>query len=338
MIAGSAPALSSLFEPAAAATWAQNVLLPAGPQAAHILGLWNAMLITCSIALVLVTIGLLIAVFRRRHDSTPAAPVARSDTAENGTTYTVIAATVISVAGLLYLLVASVLTDRALARLPRGDALHIELTGLQWWWDALYDDVDPSRIFRTANELHIPVGRTVIITLRGGDVIHSFWVPNLHGKKDLIPGHIATIELRADRPGIYRGQCAEFCGYQHARMALLVIADPPDVYEQWAAQQRNPAAAPTAADAQRGHDVFLASTCAMCHTITGTTANAQRAPDLTHVAGRLTLAAATLDNTPANLAAWIVNPQQIKPGANMPPHALAPADLGALLAYLATLK
>jgi cytochrome c oxidase subunit 2 len=121
-------------------------------------------------------------------------------------------------------------------------------------------------------------------------------------------------------------------------MALLVIAEPPETYERWAAQQRNPAPMPTATDAQRGHDVFLGSTCAMCHAVTGTTANAQRGPDLTHVAGRMTLAAGTVDNTPANLAAWIVDPQQIKPGANMPPHTLPPADLGALLAYLRTLQ
>jgi len=247
-------------------------------------------------------------------------------------------ATVLSGIGLFVLVVASVATDRALAGLPLQDALHIEVTGHQWWWEVRYDDADPSKVFDTANEIHIPVGRPVTLTLKADDVIHSFWVPNLHGKKDLIPGRTATTTLRADRPGIYRGQCAEFCGYQHAWMGLLVVAESPADYARWEAAQRAPAAEPTDAMASEGRRVFESGTCAMCHAVQGTLANARRAPDLTHVASRSTLAAVALDNTPANRAAWVQDPQRFKPGSNMPPVSLPPEQMGALLAYLGTLR
>jgi cytochrome c oxidase subunit 2 len=239
---------------------------------------------------------------------------------------------------LLVLLAASVFTDRALAQLPLANALHIELTGYQWWWEARYDDVDPSRIFTTANELHVPVGRAVIVSLVGADVIHSFWVPSLAGKKDLIPGCDTTVTFRADRPGVYRGQCAEYCGYQHARMVLYVVADTPDDYEQWAARQRSPAATPVSDEAKRGRDLFVAKSCAMCHAIGGTPAQGRHAPDLTHVASRMTLGAGTLENTPSWRAAWILDPQQFKPGANMPSQNMAPDELAAINAYLGTLQ
>ena len=236
------------------------------------------------------------------------------------------------------LVVASIATDRALAGLPHEDALHIELVGHQWWWEAVYDDPDPSKTFTTANELHIPVGRPVIFTLKADDVIHTLWVPNLHGKKDLIPGRIATHLMRADRPGIFRGQCAEFCGYQHAWMGLLIVADPPQQYAAWEAQQRIPAPEPADDETAKGRAVFETRTCAMCHTIEGTKANAKRAPDLTHMASRMTLAAVTLDNTPSNRAAWIADPQRFKPGSNMPANNLPPEELGPLLRYLDTLR
>ena len=184
----------------------------------------------------------------------------------------------------------------------------------------------------------MPVGRPVIVSLAGADVIHSFWVPSLHGKKDLIPGRDATVSFRADRPGIYRGQCAEFCGYQHAHMVLYVVADAPDVYAQWAAQQREPAAAPVTPLQVRGRDLFVSRSCAMCHAIGGTTAQARNAPDLTHVASRMTIGAGTLGNTPSMRAAWILDPQQFKPGANMPAQSFAPEELAALNAYLGSLK
>jgi cytochrome c oxidase subunit 2 len=176
------------------------------------------------------------------------------------------------------------------------------------------------------------------VTLRANDVIHSLWVPNLSGKKDLIPGRTATLRLRADKPGSYRGQCAEFCGLEHALMALLVHAVPPSDYEAWAANQRQPAREPVDAVARRGREVFLGTSCTMCHTITGTTAQARLGPDLTHLASRQTIAAGMFPNNRGHLAGWIGDPQALKPGVNMPANTLPPDDLQALLAYLETLR
>jgi cytochrome c oxidase subunit 2 len=170
------------------------------------------------------------------------------------------------------------------------------------------------------------------------DVIHSFWAPNLHGKRDLIPGHLTTTWLQADRPGLFRGQCAEFCGHQHAHMSFVVIAEQPDEFYAWLDAQRMPAPQPAGPDEQHGQQVFLSSTCIMCHTVQGTRANGRVAPDLTHVASRRLIAAGALANTRDNLADWIVDSQRIKPGNKMPPHNLSPGDLQALLSYLESLK
>jgi cytochrome c oxidase subunit II len=161
-------------------------------------------------------------------------------------------------------------------------------------------------------------------------------VPNLGGKKDMIPGREATLTLQADKPGTYRGQCAEFCGTQHAKMALVVVAD--ENFDSWAEAQRKPAPQPSGKDQQRGHELFVNGTCAMCHAIQGTAAQARRAPDLTHLASRSTLAAGSVPNSVGHLAGWILDPHSIKPGVNMPPNPMAPDDLHALLAYLGTLK
>ena len=316
-----------------------DVQVPAGVQAHAVFELWMLMLIVCTIVFVAIMAALAIALWRAPRASTAApADLSSLGTSERRVARPVVAALTVSGLALLGLLAASVMTGRAIARLPLADALHIELTAHQFWWEARYDDAEPSRVFTTANELHVPVGRPVLLTLRASDVIHSFWVPSLQGKKDLIPGHEATVSLRADRAGVFRGPCAEYCGYQHAHMTLFVIAEARDDYERWAARQREPAAPPVGADVQRGREIFETTTCAMCHAIAGTRAQARHAPDLTHVASRLTLAAGTIDNTPATRAAWIIDPQRIKPGANMPPHAFAPQDLAALNAFLGSLQ
>jgi cytochrome c oxidase subunit 2 len=185
--------------------------------------------------------------------------------------------------------------------------------------------------------MHIPVGQPIVLKLTSHDVIHSFWAPNLHGKRDLIPGHVTTIGFQADKPGVFRGQRAEFCGYQHA-MAFLIVAESPDEFSAWLDQQRRPAAQPLDAVQQRGQEVLLSSPCMMCHTIQGTPAGGKVAPDLTHLASRRTIAAGTLPNTPGHLAGWIIAPQNIKPGSNMPPNTLDPDALQSLLAYLMSLK
>jgi len=250
----------------------------------------------------------------------------------------VTAAVAVSSILLIGLLVASVATDRALAQLPLVDAVNIHVTAHQWWWEVTYDDAQPERMFTTANEIHVPVGRPVLVTLHSDDVIHSFWVPSLHGKKDLIPGRIATIRFRADQAGRYHGQCAEYCGLQHAFMAFEVVAVPPEQFETWAQAQRKPADEPTDAAAQRGRDLFLSGSCMLCHAIQGTTAGARKAPDLTHVASRARIAAGRLPNTPEDLARWIADPHKAKPGVNMPAHLLSNDDLQALVAYLGTLR
>ncbi|RZI84677.1 MAG: cytochrome c oxidase subunit II, partial [Rubrivivax sp.] len=252
----------------------QDALLTAGPQAGHILDLWRLTVFTCTGVFTVILLAFLYAVWRapRSHRNTPA-DVRSLARPETGLTRKVIWATAVCTALLLGLIVASVFTDRALACLKLQDALHIEVTAHQWWWELRYSDAEASRMFTTANELHVPVGRPVILSLKSDDVIHSLWVPGLAGKKDLIPGRTATLTLRADRAGTYRGQCAEFCGAQHAWMAFLVTADPPDRFEAWAAGQRQSAPPPTRAELARGQALFMAGTCAMCHTITGTNAN-----------------------------------------------------------------
>jgi len=316
-----------------------DVQVPAGVQAQAIFDLWQWLLAICTLVFVAVIVALVLALRRAPRAAQDTPPdVSSLSQREPKLVRAVWAAIGLSLVLLLGLLAASVFTDRALARLPLANALHIELTGYRWWWEARYDDVDVSRMFTTANELHVPVGRPVIVSLAGADVIHSFWVPSLNGKKDLIPGRDTKVSFRADRPGVYRGQCAEYCGYQHAHMVLYVIADAPDDYERWAAQQRRPAATPATAEQTRGRDLFVRRNCAMCHAIDGTAAQGRHAPNLTHVASRMTIGAGTLENDTARRAAWILDPQQFKPGATMPAQNLPPDELFALNAYLGSLQ
>ena len=214
------------------------------------------------------------------------------------------------------------------------NGLVVEVTGHQWWWEVHY----PHENIITANEIHIPVGQTVTVRLTSADVNHSFWVPQLAPKLDLIPGQWNTMTLEAGKAGTYRGQCAEFCGVQHAHMAFLVIADPPEAFARWVAQEQQPAPDPTTKLAKQGQQVFLSSACVYCHTINGTAADGKVGPDLTHLASRTTIGAALLPNTPGNLAGWIINSQALKPGNKMPPMQLGPDQMQALLAYLATLE
>jgi cytochrome c oxidase subunit II len=316
-----------------------EVLAPAGPQAAALSRLWWLTLGVCALVFIAVMAALAYGVWRAPRATAETAPdVALLERAEPRLRWWVTVGVAVSTVLLLGLLLASLFTDRLLARLPLGNAVHIELTAHQFWWEARYDDVEPSRIFTTANELHVPVGRPVVLTLRSADVIHSFWVPSLHGKKDLIPGRDSTFAIRADRAGVYRGQCAEFCGFQHANMVLYVMADDAAEYERWAAAQRRPATLPESDAARHGMELVVGSTCAMCHTIAGTSAQGRQAPDLTHVATRTTIGAGVLPNNAGTRAAWILNPQAIKPGVNMPPHGLSPQDLHSINAYLATLQ
>lgn len=174
--------------------------------------------------------------------------------------------------------------------------------------------------------------------MSSGDVIHSIWIPELHGKIDMIPGRSNSLVIIADQPGEYRGQCAEFCGTQHAKMHFIVVAEPEDRFAAWLERQAQPANEPSNALQLQGREIFLGSGCVYCHTVAGTNANSNFGPDLTHLASRRTLAAGILENNRGNLSGWILNPQVIKPGNKMPPHALSGAELNALLAYLESLE
>lgn len=226
---------------------------------------------------------------------------------------------------------------RALAQHP-GAALTIAVTGHQWWWDVLYENPNPSKQVQTANEIHVPVGELVQIKLRAADVIHSFWAPNLNGKRDLIPGYVTSLWFRADTAGIYRGQCAEFCGLQHAQMAFYIVAEPRPKFSAWLAAASIPSAPPTDSTLVAGKQVFMSSGCPLCHSISGTEAWGSVGPGLSHFKSRSSLAAGTLSNTRANLTRWIQNPAAIKPGVRMPALPLPAAELNALVSYLETLK
>jgi cytochrome c oxidase subunit 2 len=326
------------------ATPVQDVLHPGGVQAAHILELWHGTLALCLIVFILVVGACLLALWRAPKGGAQAAPdLAGLDPAPGARDARLMRVVVwsgaLAAAGLLVLLLGTIQAARALAQLPVADALHIELTGHDWWWEAHYRDPRTGQQFATANELHLPVGRAAIVTMRTTDVIHSLWIPNLHGKLDLIPGRTTEIRLRADRPGAYRGQCAEFCGLQHTMMALQVEAEAPASYAAWATHQQADAPASTGNTlAQRGSTVFLQRKCAACHAIAGTAATATIGPDLTHLASRRTIAAGMLPNTRGYLAGWIVDAPSIKPGVGMPAINMPPDELQALLAYLETLK
>lgn len=251
-------------------------------------------------------------------------------------------AIVLSVVLLFVYLVVDIRTGRAISSLGAEPLdpplLSVKITGHQWWWEIEYEDSIPSRRLTTANELHLPVGRVVLIKGTSADVIHSFWVPNLHGKRDLVPGYMNTAFLRADTTGVWWGQCGEFCGHQHAKMRLVVVAEPPDAWARWYESQLRPAPPPADSSAARGHDVFMRGSCVMCHAIRGTPAGSNVGPDLTHLASRRTIASGVLPNTRGHLAGWIADPRRIKPGTLMPPNDLPPRDLNALLDYLRSLR
>jgi len=319
----------------------QSALSPAGPNAGSISRLWWLMFIVCSIVFFVVMISLLLSLRRRTAEPvselTPTIEPPREQ--ERRRRNVVISAVTVTVVILFVFLIASYRTGRAISsNRPDKTGLSIDLTGHQWWWEVRYSDVDASNIFTTANEIHIPVGVPVVFTLHGGDVIHSFWVPNLAGKKDLIPGKVNVIWLQADKPGVYRGQCAEYCGLQHAKMALWVIAEPPEQFNAWRQDQTQTSVPPSTDAQKRGQQVFMSSTCVMCHSINGTPAGSNVGPNLTHVGSRNTIAAATLQNTREHLAQWIRDSQSVKPGNKMPQHNLSDADLQAVVDYLQSLK
>jgi cytochrome c oxidase subunit II len=310
----------------------QSMFNPQGPAARSIAELGWFLLWLSTAIYVAVMVALAIVLFRRRQP-TDDSPATTTRLARN-----------VSLAGagtvvvLIALAVATFAADRGLHSPSAPGAITVDVIGHQWWWDFQYPGASPTDFVGSPNELHIPVGVPIIIRAQSRDVIHSFWAPTLHGKRDLIPGIVTTTWIQADAPAVYRGQCAEFCGHQHARMAFQVVAEPMETFLEWIRHQRMPAAEPATDGARRGRDVFMRSACITCHTIRGTDAGSRVGPDLTHSGSRLMLAAGTLPNTRDHLGEWVLNSQSIKPGNRMPPNPLPQEDLQDLLTYLRSLR
>jgi len=240
--------------------------------------------------------------------------------------------------GLAALAIASFFADRSMAEAATNEKLSITLTGNQWWWDIVYNSNDASKTMRTANELHLPVGVPTRILLNSADVIHSLWIPSLGGKQDLIPGRQNDITFVPQKIGIFRGQCAEFCGTQHAHMALVVVVQSYPDFIKWWDHQLQPAVAPRTPLQLAGYQYVTNGPCSACHNIGGKPASGTVAPDLTHLASRKSLAASTMPMSEGNLYGWVEDPQSLKPGVKMPTIGLEPDKLHAVVAYLETLK
>jgi cytochrome c oxidase subunit II len=217
---------------------------------------------------------------------------------------------------------------------PRSTAMTVDVVGHQWWWEVRY----PGTSAVTANEIHIPARTRVNLVATTADVIHSFWVPALNRKIDMIPGRRNRILLSSDKPGRYRGQCAEFCGLEHARMSMYVYVQRPAAFRRWLRGVAAPARAPAGGLARAGATAFARDQCASCHTIRGTSARGQVGPDLTHIGSRASIGALTLPNTAAALRDWLRDPQHSKPGNRMPDLGLSSSDITSLVAYLQGLR
>lgn len=311
-----------------------NSLDPKGAGAREIAGLWWLMA-TLGTIVFLVVIGLLLtAVVRNAHrNRDETIPQLLRDIPE-GRPWIWFGGILVPAVIIASVYFFDLRTHSALASASSDNTTVIEVIGHQWWWEVRYPDQE----ITTANEIHIPVGEPVVIRLRTADVIHSFWVPELHGKMDLVPGQDNQIILQADTAGIYRGICAEFCGRQHAKMQFLVIAEDRGEFAAWAERERQPSFQPDDERLRSGQQVFLGSSCVYCHTVRGTNATANIGPDLTHIASRMTIAAGTLKNNPGNMAAWIVDPQHIKPGNLMPPSSMSGEELQLMLDYIMSLE
>ena len=302
----------------------QSMLHPASPASAHIAWLWWVLFGVCTAVFVAVMILLAIAITPRSRPPKHISPI--------GNKFIVVCGIVLPAIILLGLLVVTLRAQVAL-EMPQTE-VTVRVVGHMWWWEVHY----PDQGIVTANEIHIPVGEPVRVELVSADVVHSLWVPNLQGKMDLLPDKTNITWLAAERPGIFRGQCAEYCGVQHALMALVVVASPREEFDQWIAARQQPEPVEETDLVRRGREVFFESTCHNCHSIAGSEAVGVRGPDLTHLASRQTIGAGLLPNNRGNLSGWISNPQALKPGNLMPRTHIDSEDFHALIAYLESLK
>lgn len=303
-----------------------SVLAPDGPKSRFVTNAWW---ILCGVAafvcIVVIVLAVGAVIFRRRPK--------KVDT-EGGQRQVVVFGLIIPAVIFAATFALSVTGIAVNAQPPSPDRVTVHVTGHQWWWTVKY----PKAGVVTANEIHVPTGEPVRLQLTTDDVIHSFWVPQLTPKMDLIPNRPNTTWFKADKSGTYRGQCAEYCGVEHADMAFLVIAQPRAQFERWLHNQARSARTPTTTEQARGMSVFTNGTCATCHTIRGTSAHGDVGPDLTHVATRRRLAAETIPNDFGHMAGWVSDSQSIKPGNKMPPQPLSPDDLRAVVTYLQSLE
>jgi cytochrome c oxidase subunit 2 len=300
--------------------------------------IWGLLAISVLVVLI-VTVLLLMGLFRRRTEPAPVdpklAPPRRPEHAA-GLQWIYVGSAISAVA----LFGSALWTFAVLADVVTPDnkpPFTIEVTGHQWWWEASYQGQEASQHFITANELHIPTGQPVRVVLNSNDVIHSFWVPALTGKTDTIPGQHNETWLEADKPGLYRGQCTEYCGQQHAHMGFTVVAQQPADFRAWWDAQLKPAQAPASQQIAEGEQQFVVR-CGICHTVRGTQAGGRLGPDLTHLMSRGGIAAETLPNTMGYLSGWISDPQAMKPGNLMPTLTLSPQELTEIRSFLATLQ
>lgn len=309
----------------------QSILEPASRSAKRVADLWWLMFWLGTVIFVLVMLLVLFAVARGRNSGSD------SDLGIKRRQSVVITGGVVMPLIVLAVVFGYTLhTLTGLAEDHESSDWTVEVVGHQFWWEVRY----PDEGVITANEIHIPVGQPVEFKLTSADVIHSFWVPELGGKLDMMPGTTTSVTFTADEPGRYRGQCAQMCGVQHANMALYIVADESDEFGAWLENQRQVAELPTEGSViERGREVFLSSACVYCHAVRGQNnpAASEFGPDLTHLASRDTIAAGTLENNIGNLAGWIIDPQHIKPGNKMPGVSLGSEELQALLAYLNSL-
>lgn len=338
--APAAAAIASMAGLMAAHTDAQGAPLDyflhaGGPAAGPTMRLGWALAALSMSVIVIVALLLAVAIARRRH----ARAANTLEQGEQGALRWVYIGTGISSVLLMAALAYTLVTLDSVAAPPHAPSLTLTVTAYDWWWKVEYSNTDGGPAFVTANEIHIPVGEPVKIVLKSADVIHAFWVPQLAGKTQTIPGQINEQWIQADAPGVYRGQCSQFCGAQHAHMAFEVVAQERAAFDAWRREEAHPAtpvAASANALASHGKQLFDAR-CAGCHTVRGTDANGAQAPDLTHLNARRLIAAGALTNTREHQLDWIRHAQQIKPDSLMPSIALTTSETAALSAYLATL-
>lgn len=303
-----------------------STLAPSGPRSDFTTWAWWLLFsVAAFVCIVIISLTVLAAVFRRRKTTVKAG---------EGRRFVLVLGVIIPSCVFAGVFALGIFGLAAQSEPPHRAAMTIDVVGHQWWWEVHYQGTQAV----TANDIHVPVGTPVVLRLRTADVIHSFWIPQVMPKTDLLPRRVNKTWLSVDHPGTFRGECAEYCGVQHAHMDFRLVAQPRSEFQSWLRRQEQAAATPTTSSEQHGEQVFTSMSCATCHTIRGTSADGKVGPDLTHVGSRPMLAAGLIPNDTGHMSGWIANSQAVKPGNIMPPQPLSPSDLHDVVAYLQSLK